>query len=133
MQFIYQLWSGFLIFFFIANFLPGIHIDGLENYLVSGFLYSFGIALLPRIIEFFNLNVNYVSFYLVGLLYNVLYYYFLSLLFVGVLLIEPNSAESSLFLINSFRGIPLGYTEVILINAIIGMMLVTLNQWLMER
>ncbi|MCA9385580.1 hypothetical protein KC717_02945 [Candidatus Dojkabacteria bacterium] len=131
---VFQIWTNFLVFFLAVTLLPGIEVNkGLEGYLVAGLIYVAFVLLLPRIIEFFKVNVNFWSFLMFGSVLSIGYFYLMKYIFVSYLLIGTFSSNEALLGIQFLRGISLNEAQVITFAGIFTMVLVSIHEWLLGR
>lgn len=131
---LFEIWVNFLVFFLAVSLAPGVNVEnGLYGYLVSGGLYIAFLMFLPKIIEFLKINVNFWSFFIIGSIFSVMFFYALKYLLVGFLSFETFPATQAIFGVSSLRGFELSQSQVILFVAVFSMFLASFNQWLLER
>lgn len=132
MYFVYQFWTNFLAYFVALTLTPGIYVqDGLKGYFISGAVYVALVLIIPRIIEFFKINVNIWSFILVGSLFSTLYFYLMRYFFVGFLTFEEFPATRSIF--GLIKGVALSESQVIIFAGIFTTILIAVNQWINDK
>lgn len=131
---VYQVWSNLLVFFFAISIAPGVSFNkGVEGFLVSGILYVTIIILLPKLIEFFKVNVNFWSFLVFGIFVSIGYFFLMEFILTNFLIIEPFGSSEAFLGIPFLRGISLTVTQVIVFAGIFTMLLVAINQTLFDR
>jgi hypothetical protein len=131
---IFEIWVNFLVFFVAVTLSPGIRVErGLSGYIVSGALYTLLVFVLPKVIEFFKINVNFWSFFIIGSLFSIGYFYAMKYLVVGFLIFEIFPPTQGIFGLVALKGFELSESQVILFAGVFVMLLTSFNQWLMEK
>lgn len=134
MYLLFQIWNYFLVFFVGVTLIPGIQVQrGFEGYLISGLIYSVLILIVPRVIEYFKLNVNIWSFILIGTLMSVGYFYVMRYILLGFLTFTEFTIDSSFLGFDLLTGLYVAESQVLFYSGIILIILQVFNQWLLEK
>ncbi len=128
----YQIWTNFLVFFVAVTLAPGVTVrNSLEGYIVSGGIYVALMLLLPKIIEFIKLNVNFTSFFLIGALVSFGYFNLMRYILIGFLSFDAYLSPHGLFGLNLFSSMSI--SQVVLFASMFTITLTAFHQWLMEK
>jgi hypothetical protein len=131
---VYQLWSNFLVFFFVVALAPGIKLkESLIHYAVAGSIYASLILFVPKVIGFFKLNVNFWSFFIIGGILTMVYYVLMFYVIKGHLLFSIVTRDVEVFGLPFLTGLDLNSTGVILFGGMLTIGLVSFNQWLLDK
>lgn len=131
---LFQIWSNFLVFFFVATLSPGLEINnGIQGYAVAGICYAFLISFMPQIIEFFKVNVNFWSFVVFGSIFSTLFFLFFNFILVGFIRFSAVSSEYALFGLGYLRGFTLTQIQTIIFAGVFGVVIAGINQWIIDR
>jgi hypothetical protein len=129
----YQIWTNFLVFFLAITLSPGITVRGFQGYIVAGAIYVIGLLILPKVIEFFKINVNIASFTIFNGLMSLAFFLIMKNIFFGFLDFA-NSVNTGGFLGMDFIGPSmLDSTGIVVYATLLITFLVSLNQWLMKH